>query len=134
MLTPERLPMAEAADYVLIVDDAALMRRRIEISLQGQNYRLHSCVDGAQAWRWLQQNSPRLLITDIDMPNMDGFGLITRCRAAGMSMPILVVSSRLAEEWSDEAKRLGASDYLNKGFANYELLSRVEALLEPSAV
>jgi chemotaxis protein histidine kinase CheA/CheY-like chemotaxis protein len=134
MLTPERLPMAEAADCVLIVDDAALMRRHIEISLQGQNYRLHSCVDGAQAWRWLQQNSPRLLITDIDMPNMDGFGLITRCRAAGMSMPILVVSSRLAEEWSDEAKRLGASDYLNKGFANYELLSRVEALLEPSAV
>jgi chemotaxis protein histidine kinase CheA/CheY-like chemotaxis protein len=124
------LPSEKAADYILIVDDAALMRRRIEMSLQGQNYRTHTCADGLEAWNWLQSNSPpRLMITDIDMPRLNGFSLIERCRQAGMRLPIMVVSSRLSEEWSDEAKRLGASDYLNKGFANFELIHRVEALL-----
>jgi two-component system, chemotaxis family, sensor histidine kinase and response regulator PixL len=120
----------ETPAYILIVDDAALMRRRIEMSLQEQNYRTHTCADGLEAWNWLQSNSPpRLIITDIDMPRLNGFSLIERCRQAGLAMPILVVSSRLAEEWSGEAKRLGANDYLNKGFANFELINRTEALL-----
>ena len=115
---------------ILIVDDAALMRRRLEASLNSNGYLTDTCADGQEAWQWLQVNPrPNLVITDIEMPNMDGFTLVDRCRQAGMTVPILVVSSRLSEEWFDEAKRLGANDYLTKGFSTPDLLKKVNALL-----
>lgn len=115
---------------ILIVDDAALMRRRIEASLNAYGYLTHNCVDGLDAWNWLQTHPrPRLIITDIEMPNMDGFTLIDRCRSQGITIPILVVSSRLLEEWADEARRLGATDYLTKGFSTIELIKKVDSLL-----
>ncbi len=120
-----------AVQQILVVDDAALMRRRIESSLTSQGYRVRTCSDGQEAWEWLQSHpQPALVITDIEMPRMDGFTLIDRCRQGQMTMPILVVSSRLAEEWSRETSRLGATDYLTKGFSTAELLSRVASLLE----
>ncbi len=116
---------------ILVVDDAALMRRRIESSLSPQGYEIITCDDGMDAWQWLQQHGqPALLITDIEMPRMDGFTLIDRCRQAGLDMPILVISSRLAEEWSRETARLGATDYLTKGFSTSELVNKVSALLD----
>jgi chemosensory pili system protein ChpA (sensor histidine kinase/response regulator) len=111
---------------ILVVDDAALVRRRIEASLTAYGYIIHTCRDGMEAWNWLQSNHPpAMLITDIEMPGMDGFTLIDRCRQDGMNLPILVVSSRLSEEWGKEARRLGATDYLTKGFTTSELLSKV---------
>jgi chemosensory pili system protein ChpA (sensor histidine kinase/response regulator) len=116
---------------ILVVDDAALMRRRIESSLSPQGYEITTCDDGMEAWQWLQRHSqPALLITDIEMPRMDGFTLIDRCRQAGLDMPILVISSRLAEEWSRETSRLGATDYLTKGFSTLELVTKVSALID----
>jgi chemosensory pili system protein ChpA (sensor histidine kinase/response regulator) len=115
---------------ILVVDDAALMRRRIESSLSPQGYEITTCEDGMEAWQWLQRhNQPALLITDIEMPRMDGFTLIDRCRQAGFEMPILVISSRLAEEWSRETSRLGATDYLTKGFSTSELVNKVSSLI-----
>jgi chemotaxis protein histidine kinase CheA len=120
---------------ILLVDDAALMRRRLESSLTTYGFTTFTCADGLEAWNWLQSNErPDLIITDIEMPNMDGFTLIDRCRQAGIDLPILVVSSRLAEEWGKEAKRLGASDFLNKGFSTPELLMKVNQLLGTSAL
>ena len=116
---------------ILVVDDAALMRRRIESSLSPQGYEVETCDDGMEAWQWLQRhNPPALLITDIEMPRMDGFTLIDRCRQAGFEMPILVISSRLAEEWSRETSRLGATDYLTKGFSTSELVNKVSSLIK----
>ncbi|MGQ9865621.1 MAG: response regulator [Pseudanabaenaceae cyanobacterium] len=125
-----RLPQAAASrgtsDRILVVDDAALMRRRLEGSLTAKGYNVHTCTDGQEAWEWLQVNEqPALILTDIEMPRMDGFTLIDRCRQAGMIMPIVVVSSRLAEEWSQETSRLGATDYLTKGFSTNDLLNKV---------
>jgi len=121
----------EEGMQIVVVDDAALMRRRIESSLTPQGYKVVTCNDGLEAWEWLQSHrQPALLITDIEMPNMDGFTLIDHCRQAGMTMPILVVSSRLAEEWSRETRRLGATDFLTKGFGTPELLAKVAALIE----
>ena len=115
---------------ILVVDDAALMRRRIESSLSPQGYAVTTCDDGMDAWQWLQNHQqPALLITDIEMPRMDGFTLIDRCRQSGLDMPILVISSRLAEEWSRETARLGATDYLTKGFSTLELVNKVGSLI-----
>lgn len=115
---------------ILIVDDAALMRRRLESSLNNYGHFTHTCADGLEAWNWLQANpTPALIITDIEMPNLDGFTLIDRCRQEGLTMPILVVSSRLLEDWFDEAQRLGANDYLTKGFSTLQLMAKVNQLL-----
>jgi CheY-like chemotaxis protein len=115
---------------ILIVDDAALMRRRLEASLNTYGYLTHTCTDGLEAWNWLQAHPhPNLIITDIEMPNMDGFTLVARCRQAGITVPILVISSRLSEEWFDEARRLGATDYLTKGFSTIDLIKKVSVLL-----
>jgi chemotaxis protein histidine kinase CheA/CheY-like chemotaxis protein len=119
-----------SSPVILVVDDAALMRRRFESSLQTYGFVTHTCNDGLEALNWLQTNShPDLMITDIEMPNMDGFTLIDRLRQANIGIPILVVSSRSSEEWGKEARRLGATDYLNKGFATSEMIQKVNALL-----
>ena len=115
---------------ILVIDDAALVRRRIEASLAAYGYIIRTFNDGMEAWNWLQTNPrPDLIITDIEMPNMDGFSLISHCRETGINSPILVISSRLSEEWGKEASRLGATDYLTKGFSTPELISRVNSLL-----
>ncbi len=119
------------APTILVVDDAAMMRRRFEASLNNHGFIVHTCNDGLEALNWLQNHpQPDLMITDVEMPNMDGFTLIDRCRQADIAIPILVVSSRLSEEWGKEARRLGATDYLNKGFSTAELLQKVNSLLE----
>ena len=88
-------------------------------------------ADGLEAWNWIQANpQPAMMISDIEMPNMDGFSLISQCRQAGISCPILVISSRLAEEWGREARRVGANDFLTKGFSTSELIDRVNYWLE----
>ncbi|MEM6446685.1 MAG: response regulator [Cyanobacteria bacterium P01_D01_bin.123] len=125
-------PTARSSDVqqILVVDDAALMRRRIEATLTASGYSATPLSDGLEAWNWLQENpEPALVITDIEMPNMDGFTLIERCRQAGISCPMLVVSSRLLEEWGREASRVGASGYLTKGFSSAELVQTVSNLI-----
>ncbi|WP_404786546.1 response regulator [Altericista sp. CCNU0014] len=127
---PSPVPVQSSSIKILVVDDAALMRRRMEGSLSTNGFTVSTCSDGLEAWNWLQTNErPDLMITDVEMPNMDGFTLIDRCRQAGLELPILVVSSRLSEEWGKEARRLGASDYLNKGFSTPELIAKVNQLL-----
>ncbi|WP_295615360.1 response regulator, partial [Chamaesiphon sp. GL140_3_metabinner_50] len=119
-----------SSPVIHIVDDAALMRRRFEASLQTYGFVTHTCNDGLEALSWLQTNPhPDLMITDVEMPNMDGFTLIDRARQAKINIPILVVSSRSSEEWGKEARRLGANDYLSKGFSTPELLQKVNSLL-----
>jgi chemotaxis protein histidine kinase CheA len=131
----EATPTPQAtAPTLLVVDDAAMMRRRFEASLNAHGFVVHTCNDGLEALNWLQTHpQPDLMITDVEMPNMDGFTLIDRCRQSQIDIPILVVSSRLSAEWGKEARRLGATDYLNKGFSTSELLQKVNSLLEFSS-
>lgn len=122
---------ASSQRTILVVDDAALMRRRMEGSLNTYGFVTHTCGDGAEALSWLQTHPlPDLMITDVEMPNMDGFTLIDRCRQSGIEIPILVVSSRLSQEWGKEAQRLGATDYLNKGFSTAELMQKINQCLD----
>lgn len=135
LVRPKADQDALEATKILVVDDAALMRRRIESSLNSHGFATHSCGDGLEALQWIESHgAPTLLITDIEMPHMDGFTLVDRCRQQGLQMPIVVVSSRLSEEWSREAKRLGANQYLNKGFKTNELLETVRSLLQLQVV
>lgn len=126
------VPVVAGTNTILIVDDAALIRRRLSGSLTSVGFAVQSCSDGFEALQWLENNEPpALMITDVEMPNMDGLTLIDRCRKAGLPIPILVLSSRLSEDWGKEAQRVGANEFLNKGFTTDELLSTIERLLAP---
>jgi CheY-like chemotaxis protein len=115
---------------ILVVDDAALMRRRLEASLKHHGFTIYTCNDGLEALNWIKTHSaPDLMITDVEMPNMDGFTLIDRLRHSGMEFPILVVSSRSTEDWLKESRRIGANDFLNKGFSTATLIEKVDRLL-----
>jgi chemotaxis protein histidine kinase CheA len=116
---------------IVIVDDAALIRRRLESSLNSHGFVTQSFSNGVDTLNWLQAGeSPALMITDIEMPGMDGYTLIDRCRRMGLHMPILVISSRLSPEWSKEAIRLGANGYLSKGFSTVKLVETVDLMLQ----
>ncbi len=124
-------PASSGKRRIAIVDDAALIRRRLESSLDTHGFVTQTFSNGNDALNWLQANeAPSLMITDIEMPEMDGYTLIDRCRRMGLKMPILVISSRLSQEWSKEALRLGANGYLSKGFSTAKLVETVDSLLQ----
>src|SRR3954453_4761912 len=116
---------------VLVVDDNADMRDYIS-SLLASRYRVQTAADGAIALELARREPPELVITDVMMPNLDGFGLLAGLQAdpATTGVPVIMVSARAGEDGTIEGLEAGADDYLIKPFAARELLARVHANLE----
>ncbi|WP_421793779.1 ATP-binding protein [Hydrocarboniphaga effusa] len=113
---------------VLLADDNADMREYVHSLLSAQHE--VSCVaDGLAAWQALQGEPPDLLLTDVMMPGLDGFGLLRRVRGDVRlrELPVVLLSARAGEESRVEGLNAGADDYLVKPFAAKELLARVES-------
>jgi two-component system KDP operon response regulator KdpE len=120
--------MSEAVPLsVLIVDDEPPIRRFLKTSLDAQGYRIIEAQGAERALAELGRNCVDLLILDLGLPGMDGFALIERLRAAGSTVPIIVLSSRTDEKGKVRALDLGADDYLTKPFGVEELLARIRA-------
>lgn len=116
---------------ILVVDDKPSLSKLI-VQFLSKTFEVHTVEDGLKAMVWLQNgNNPDLIITDLQMPNLDGFGLITRLKESGyfMDIPVIVLSSM--ESSSDRVKclRLGAEDYIVKPFNPEELQVRIERIL-----
>ncbi|WP_435748126.1 SpoIIE family protein phosphatase [Nocardioides sp. SYSU DS0663] len=126
----EPAPAAEGRPQVLVVDDNADMRRHIA-DLLAQAYDVRSAVDGLDALRQMAVAVPDLVLTDVMMPELDGFGLLRRMQAdpALMSVPVIMLSARAGEEGTVEGLEAGAVDYLVKPFSSRELLARVRVNL-----
>ncbi len=128
------LPPAEpSADRELIVvaDDNADMRQYLR-HLLGRRYDVHTVSDGVQALQSTRRLRPALVLADVMMPQLDGFGVLRTVRADATlaSMPIILLSARAGEESRVEGLQAGADDYLVKPFTARELLARVEAHLK----
>jgi DNA-binding NtrC family response regulator len=131
-LTP--LPQAEpVADRELIVvaDDNADMRKYLR-HLLGGRYEVHTVSDGRQALETTRLLRPALLLADVMMPQLDGFGLLRAVRddAVLAGTPIILLSARAGEESRVEGLQAGADDYLVKPFTARELIARVEVHLK----
>src|SRR4051794_15961907 len=116
---------------VLVVDDNADMRDYIS-SLLASRYTVETAPDGAVALELARRDPPELVITDVMMPKLDGFGLLEGLQAdpATTGVPVIMVSARAGEDGTIEGLEAGADDYLIKPFAARELLARVQANLE----
>ena len=120
------LQPAAALPRILIADDNNDMRAYLK-SLLDPYAEVSACSDGEAAFAALLRDPPDLLLSDVMMPKLDGFGLIARIRAtdALRQLPVILLSARAGEEAKVEGLRAGADDYLVKPFAANELLARV---------
>ncbi|GAB4205860.1 MAG: hypothetical protein OHK0022_32410 [Roseiflexaceae bacterium] len=130
--TPPR-PAGKAR--ILLADDNADMRDYIQ-RLLAQEYELVAVNDGAAALRAARSAPFDLVLTDVMMPHLDGFGLLAALRADEQTqlLPVIMLSARAAEESRIEGMVAGADDYLVKPFSANELRARVAAHLEMARV
>ena len=116
---------------VLVADDNADMRQYI-VRLLGPHFRTEAAPDGEAALAAARARTPDLVLTDVMMPRLDGFGLLQALRADPRTsdVPVIMLSARAGEESRIEGLQEGADDYLVKPFSARELLARVKAHLK----
>ncbi len=127
--TPSPEPAASAKrELIVLADDNADMRHYLS-RLLSERYEVHAAADGLQALEVTQKLRPALVLADVMMPQLDGFGLLRAIRedASLASTPVILVSARAGEESRVEGLEADADDYLIKPFAARELLARVAA-------
>ena len=124
-------PTGHDRPRVLVVDDNADMRAYV-ITLLADAYDVSGAADGEQALEMIREDRPDLVLTDVMMPNLDGFGLLAALRKdpATALVPVLMLSARAGDEATVEGLSAGADDYLVKPFSARELLARVRANIE----
>jgi len=113
---------------VLLADDNADMREYVQRLLSRQ-FVVITAMDGEDAYNKVLEYRPDLLLTDVMMPRLDGFGLLAKIRSHPevRHMPVIILSARAGEEAKVEGLEAGADDYLIKPFTARELLARVDA-------
>ncbi len=131
-----RLPVAEQVvpgtggelPLVLVVDDSITVRRVTQRLLRREGYRVAMAADGLQALERLAEERPAVVLSDIEMPRMDGFDLARNIRADAKlrDLPIIMITSRIAEKHREHAKELGVNHYLGKPYGEDELLGLVK--------
>jgi two-component system KDP operon response regulator KdpE len=117
---------------ILVVDDEPQLTRVLRTGLTARGYDVRAAADGITAVDTFNDWHPDLVITDLAMPNMDGFELCRRLRTMSQ-VPIIVLSAKGEEKMKVAALDMGADDYVTKPFGIDELLARVRASLRRSS-
>ena len=115
------------APLVMVVDDSLTVRRVTQRLLMRERYRVVLAKDGLDALDKLSQELPSVVLSDIEMPRMDGFDLVRNMRADARlaGLPVIMITSRIAQKHRDYAATLGVQHYLGKPYSEEELLSLV---------
>lgn len=119
---------------ILVVEDDRNQRKLIEAALTQNGYRVLTAEDGDQALERMDADQVDLVITDIMMPNMDGFELTEAIRGAKMNVPILIITARESFPDKERGFELGVDDYMVKPIDIGELILRVKALLRRAQI
>ena len=121
----------EKLPRIFVVDDNADMRQYLARIL-AERYNVRTFPDGQAALDTARERRPDLILSDVMMPRLDGFGLVSEIRADASlnTVPIILLSARAGEESRVEGLEQGADDYLIKPFSARELLARVAAHLD----
>jgi two-component system chemotaxis response regulator CheY len=112
---------------ILTVDDSRTMREMLKAALLDAGMEVHQAEDGVHGLEVLETCAPDVIITDINMPRMDGFGFIEAVRGNGKhrAIPILVLTTESTDDKKDRARRAGASGWIIKPFDPQKLVSAI---------
>ena len=113
---------------ILIVEDEQMLAEILSDTLSDRSFDVHLAYDGVQALDAVKRESFDVIVSDIMMPNLDGYSLAKKLRAEGYNTPILFLTARSATEDVVKGFETGGNDFLKKPFAIDELIVRVKAL------
>jgi two-component system chemotaxis response regulator CheY len=115
------------AKTILTVDDSRTMRDMLRLALAEAGYRVVQAVDGLDGLERLDAEGADVIITDINMPNLDGLGFIERVRGdqRHRATPILVLTTESEPEVKDRARRAGATGWIVKPFNPSKLVDAI---------
>jgi len=124
---PHGLP----APKVLLVDDEDSLRKVIRELLERDGYVVAEARDGAQALDQIDRVGPDIIVLDLNMPGLDGYGVLShlRSRPATADIPVIVLTAKGDEDNEVRVFELGADDFLTKPFRARALSARLEAVL-----
>src|ERR1035437_7146926 len=116
---------------IITVDDAATMRKMVSFTLKGAGHEVLEAADGHEALNTLKQHSVDLVITDVNMPNMDGLELTRQLRAlpAFARTPIILLTTESDPAKKTQGRSAGATGWIVKPFSQEQLLAVVAKVL-----
>ncbi len=121
--------MAEERDKILVADDEEVLVELVSNILLKEGYEVVRAYDGEEAWEKIQQERPHLVVLDLCMPKLDGFGVLEKVRNSQefSTLPVLVLTASAQDE--EKALNAGANDFLTKPFKKNSFLARFSALM-----
>src|SRR5215471_5343002 len=135
MLPPLDETPEKRVPTVYFIDDSATMREVIKIAFRRENIQVITCADAASALSQFEQTRPDVVITDVIMPDQDGYSVCSQIKENPdfSATPVLLMSGVVNKSVADKAVSVKADELIRKPFQPQELINRVKALLEPKA-
>src|SRR5216684_2496034 len=133
-------PLADApakrTPTVYFIDDSATMREVIKIAFRRESFNVVACADAASALAQFAQNPPDVVITDVIMPDQDGYSVCTQIKQHPEfgSIPVILMSGVVNKTVADKAIAVKADELIRKPFQPQELIGRVKSLLGPKVI
>ncbi len=124
-------PAAKASASVLLVEDEAPLRRVVRDLLVRDGFTVHEAVDGVEALDAVDREAPDIIVLDLNLPRLDGYGVLKQLRAkpATAALPVIVLTAKGDEDSEVRVFEFGATEYLTKPFRPRALIARLRALL-----
>jgi len=123
------------AHKLLVVEDEEALRRVMKDLLEREGFRVVEAADGVTALEEIDRHAPDLLVLDLNLPRLDGYGVLShlRARPATANLPVIVLTAKGDEESEVRVFEYGATDYLTKPFRARALSARIQAILDRTA-
>jgi len=133
IMPPATETAVKRAPTVYFIDDSATMREVIKIAFRRENINVITCADAASALAQFEQNRPDVVITDVIMPNQDGYAVCSQIKQHPEfgGIPVVLMSGVVNKSVADKAVAVHADELIRKPFQPQELIGRVRTLLAP---
>ena len=135
LIPPPGEPTQKRLPTVYFIDDSATMREVIKIAFRRENINVITCADAQSALSQFQQNRPDVVITDVIMPDKDGYSVCSEIKqhADYGDIPVVLMSGVVNKTVADKAVSVRADELIRKPFQPQELILRVKSLLQPKS-
>jgi CheY-like chemotaxis protein len=135
LIPPPGDPTQKRLPTVYFIDDSATMREVIKIAFRRENINVITCADAQSALSQFEQNRPDVVITDVIMPDKDGYSVCSEIKqhADYGTIPVVLMSGVVNKTVADKAVSVRADELIRKPFQPQELILRVKSLLQPKS-